>query len=344
MIRVLVAEASGVIRGRLREMFAADSEIAVIGEATDGPGAIAMTRLHRPDVVVVDIDIPGMGGFGVTKQIMIETPTPIVILSVAQSAREAEISMLALRAGALAVLSKPIDPDATTERDARQRFVGTVKAMSQVKLVRHWGRREPNGAIRSIADAPGVAAAKVVAIAASTGGPTAIQSILSQLPTQFPAPILVVQHIAGGFIGGFTAWLNTVCSLTVKVAQHGESLAPQTVYVAPDEHHLGLASERTLRLSNGPPIGGFRPSANFLFESAANVAGRDVLAIMLTGMGRDGVEGLQAVHDRGGRIIAQDESTSVVFGMPQAAIAAGYVDAVLPLAAIAPRILELVQR
>lgn len=343
MIRILIAEGSATVRRTLRDIFGAGSEAAVVGEAADGPSAIAMTSRLRPDVIVMDVDIPDMGGFNATKQIMTETPTPIVILSAEHSERQAEVSMQALRAGALTVLARPTDPASAGDGEARQRFIGTVVAMSQVKLVRHWPNREPGIRQRSPANIAGSGPAKIIAIAASTGGPTAIQSVLSQLPPEFPAPILVVQHIASGFVGGFVNWLNTGCSLRVKVAEDEEPLAPRTVYVAPDEHHLGVRPGGVIQLSAAPPIGGFRPSATFLFESVADVMGRGVLAIVLTGMGRDGIEGLQPVRTRGGRVLAQDEATSVVFGMPQAAIATGCVDTVLPLPAIAPRILDLIQ-
>jgi two-component system, chemotaxis family, protein-glutamate methylesterase/glutaminase len=342
MIRVLIADASPGARRLLLDAFSADPEIVVIGEAGDGSGVIALTRQLRPDVVVMDIDMPSMNGFGVTKQIMIEMPTPIVIVSAAPSERQVELSMLALRAGALTVLPKLAGPASGAEREERQRFVAAIKAMAQVKVVRHWPARESGERQRPMPETMPRTHRKIVAIAASTGGPAAIQSLLSQLPTDFPAPILVVQHIATGFIPGFTVWLNTVCSLRVKVAESGEMLAARTVYVAPDSRHLGLASNWTVQLSEAPPIGGFRPSATFLFQSVAQVAGRAVLAVILTGMGRDGVDGLSFVRSRGGFVIAQDEATSVVFGMPAAAIAANQVDAVLSLPAIAPRLQEMV--
>jgi two-component system chemotaxis response regulator CheB len=341
MIRVLVADASPAARRVLLDAFATDPEIVVIGEAADGGGVIALTRQLRPDVVVMDIDMPSMNGFGVTKQIMIEVPTPIVIVSGASSTRQVELAMLALRAGALTVLSKLAEPAFGIDREERQRFVAAIKAMAQVKVVRHWPAREVVERQRQMLDSVPQAHRKIVAIAASTGGPAAIQGLLSQLPTEFPAPILVVQHIATGFIAGFTAWLNTVCSLRVKVAENGEALVARTVYVAPDSRHLGLSSNWTVQLSNAPAIGGFRPSATFLFQSVAQVAGRAVVAVILTGMGRDGVDGLSLVRGRGGFVIAQDEASSVVFGMPAAAIAASQVDAVLSLPAIAPRLREM---
>jgi two-component system chemotaxis response regulator CheB len=341
LFRVRVAAAPPPTRRTLLVLFAGDRYTVFMGAAADGGSVIALTRQLHPHVVVMNIDMPSMNGFGVTKQIMIEMPTPIVIVSAAPSARQVELSMLALRAGALAVLPTLTAATLGEDREERNRFVATIKAMAQVKLVRHWPAREAGERRRpAIEAAPPLR--KIVAIAASTGGPAAIQAVLSQLPADFPAPILLVQHIATGFITGFTEWLNTGCSLRVKVAESGERLAGRTVYVAPDGRHMGLSPDWAIQLSGAPPIGGFRPSATFLFQSVAQAAGRAVVAVIMTGMGRDGVEGLALVRSRGGAVIAQDEASSVVFGMPAAAIAAKQVDSVLSISAIASRLQEIV--
>jgi two-component system chemotaxis response regulator CheB len=183
-----------------------------------------------------------------------------------------------------------------------------------------------------------------VVIAASTGGPGALHRILSQLPCDFSAPILVVQHNTPGFMPGLVSWLNGSSDLPVKVAQQGELLQPHTVYLAPDERHLGVSAQRTVALSDAPPIGGFRPSATYLFETAARAFGSSVIAVILTGMGEDGVEGLRAVKEADGRIIAQDEKSSVVWGMPGSAVGAGLAGLVLPLESIPARLVELVAR
>jgi two-component system chemotaxis response regulator CheB len=179
----------------------------------------------------------------------------------------------------------------------------------------------------------------VIAVAASTGGPAALQRLLADLPADFGVPLAVVQHITPGFVRGLADWLNGSCDLRVKVAEGGEPLAPHTVYLAPDGHHLGLAGPDTVALSAAPPVGGFRPSATHLFESVARACGPATTAVILTGMGDDGVAGLRAVRRAGGRVIAQDEKSCVVFGMPGAAVAAGLADLVLPLDGIAPQLL-----
>jgi two-component system chemotaxis response regulator CheB len=242
-------------------------------------------------------------------------------------------------------LRKPPGPESPAFEEAARKLVGTVKAMAQVKVVRHWRppektKEEPP---RSKVEATSpVASRSLVAIAASTGGPAALQRLLSSLPGDFPAPILVVQHNAPGFMTGLVHWLDGSCDLTMKAARQGEALLPHTVYLAPDDQHLGVSGHRSVVLSAAPALGGFRPSGTYLFESAARACGPSLVAVVLTGMGDDGVAGLRAVRQAGGHVIAQDEASSIVWGMPGAAVAAGLADSVLPLDAIAIRLTELV--
>jgi two-component system chemotaxis response regulator CheB len=217
--------------------------------------------------------------------------------------------------------------------------------MSQVKVVRHWrSMHTPSKATPSRkrpasgSSVPG----KVVAIATSTGGPAALYRLFSDLPGDFPAPILVVQHITRGFVAGLVDWLNKAAGVRVKLAERGEPLKPSTGYLAPDDFHLGVTAQGEVVLAADPPVGGFRPSGTYLFESAARAYGAAAVAVILTGMGEDGVEGLRAVRQAGGRILAQDEASSVIFGMPGAAVAAGLADQVLPLADIPSRLMEVV--
>ena len=340
MTRVLVAEDSVTARELLVEILRSEPGLEVAGEAKNGLEAVEMTRRLRPDVVTMDIRMPRMDGFEATRQIMVESPTPIVIVSGSLEVRDVEVSMHALRAGALTVLAKPPGPEAPDFEEQARRFVETVKAMSQVKVVRRWPERPRPEPPRPLPSARNGAAARVVALAASTGGPAALARILSELPGDFPLPVLAVQHIARGFVEGFAAWLNTFGALRAKVAEDGEALRSRTVYIAPDDRHLGLADRSTIALSSAAPVGGFRPSASFLFESVGRAFGSSAVAVILTGMGQDGVEGLQALRAAGGRVIAQDEETSVVFGMPGAAVDAGLVDLTLPLGAVALRLRE----
>src|SRR5688572_23819884 len=341
MIRVLVAEDSATTRELLVQILKSDPEIQVIGEAKNGEEAVQMTRRLHPDVVTMDIRMPLMDGFEATKQIMVEAPTPIVIVSASVDVREVEVSINALRVGALTVIAKPLGPGAPDFSEVSRHFLATVKAMSQVKVVRRWPDRQtrlPSPGPRSAERIR----ARVVVMAASTGGPAALCHILAELPATFPVPVLVVQHIAQGFLSGFASWLNTNLSLRVKIAEPGETPAAHTIYLPPDDRHLGIEAGK-LVVSAGPPVGGFRPSASFLFESAARAYGAGTLAVVLTGMGQDGVEGLRLVHQAGGQVIVQDEASSVVYGMPAAAVRAGLSDAILPLKDIAARVMRALQ-
>jgi two-component system chemotaxis response regulator CheB len=335
MIQVLVAEDSATIRQLLVAILQADPEIRVVGEARNGVEAVTMTKSLQPSVVTMDIQMPRMDGFDATRRIMVESPTPIVIVSKSNAIREVGVSMQALHAGALAALSTPLGPEAPDFEDQARRFVETIKAMSRVKIVRRWVATQPPP-ISSFTEV--VVTARVVALAASTGGPSALARILSELRGDFP-PVLIVQHIAPGFVEGFAAWLNAAVPLRVKVAQDGEPLVARTVYVAPDDGHMGVDGSRIM-LSRAPAIDGFRPSATFMFESVARAFGPFAVTGILTGMGRDGVAGLRMIRAAGGRILAQDEASCVVFGMPGAAISEGLVDATLPLGALAQRLRE----
>jgi two-component system chemotaxis response regulator CheB len=341
MLRVLVADDSATSRALLVGILRSDPGLQVVGEARDGAEAVALTQQLRPDVITMDLRMPRLDGFAATKEIMITAPTPIIIVTASGAAYDVETAMHTLRVGAVALLSKPPGPGSPAFEEEAGKVVATVKAMAQVKVVRHWrqaARPErtppPDGCHRG--------RVSLVALATSTGGPAALQRLLAELPGNFPAPLLVVQHITPGFTPGLAAWLNTGCALRVKVAEPGEALAPHTAYLAPDDRHLGVSGRATLSLSGDPPVGGFRPSATFLFASVARAFGNSAAAVILTGMGDDGVEGLRAVRQAGGRVIAQDEESSVVFGMPGAAIAAGLADRVLAPEAIAAHLLELV--
>lgn len=342
MIRAVVAEDSLTTRELLVEILRSDPELEVIGEAKNGVEAVEITKRLRPNVVTMDIRMPVMNGFEATKRIMIEAPTPIVIVSGSVDVREVETSMHALRAGALDVIQKPMGPGSADFEGISRRFVSTVKGMSRVKVVRHFPERPSAAPPAAALPARNGARCRIVAIASSTGGPEAVYRVLSCLPGDFPVPILVAQHVAAGFVQGLATWLSAGCAFRVKVAEDGEPLLARTVYLAPDDRHLEVSDRATIKTSIAAPIGGFRPSATALFESVARTFGSSAVVLILTGMGQDGVDGLRAVRSAGGRIIAQDEESSVVFGMPGAAIAAGLADAVLPLAAIASWLAEMV--
>jgi two-component system chemotaxis response regulator CheB len=318
-----------------------DPEIQIVGEAADGVEAVALTQRFRPDLVTMDIHMPRLDGLGATKEIMITAPTPIVIVTASTRAREVAKSMDLLALGALDVLVKPPGPAAPGFEVEARRLVDVVKAMAHVKVVRRW-RAVPSAPPRRARRRQGEPKVRVVAIAASTGGPAALHDLLENLPGDLPASVLIVQHISHGFTAGLAAWLSLGTALRVKVAEEGEPLAPGTVYFAPEDRHLDVTARGIVALSSAPPVGGFRPSGTFLFEAAARTFGAWAVAVILTGMGEDGVAGLHAVRQAGGRVIAQDHASSAVFGMPGAAVAAGLADEVLPPVEIAARLVELV--
>jgi two-component system, chemotaxis family, protein-glutamate methylesterase/glutaminase len=327
MIRVVLAEDSSTVQELLVQLLESAPDIRVIGRGRTGDEAVDLAVRLRPDLVLMDVHMPGMDGLGATKEIMVRAPVPIILVSSSASREEVPLSFDAIRAGALMVIPKPDNPGAPTFNGRRDHLLAMIRAMASVKVVRRWGPRQrtrrPPG--------PPLRRGTVVGIAASTGGPAALYRLLEGLPGDFPAPILVVQHLALGFAPGLAAWLNGGSPLAVGIAQAGEPLRPRTVYLAPDHRHLAVDAEGRVVLRDSPPVGGHRPSADCLFESLAAAFGPGTMAVVLTGMGRDGVEGLRAVRDAGGRVLAQDEASSVVFGMPRAAIEAGIATEVVPL-------------
>jgi len=342
VIRVVVAEDSLTVRELLVEILESDPDIRVVGQAKNGAEAVELATRLKPDLVTMDVHMPVMDGFEATKEIMVRAPAPIVLVSSSVSREDVELSFDAMRAGALMVVAKPDSPQSAVFDGRREQFLAMVKAMSQVKVVRRWAPRTqvvtPPVALRR---APG-ARLRLVAIAASTGGPAALQRILADLPGDFPAPILVVQHIATGFVAGLAGWLSGSCNLRVKVAESGEPLRERSVFLAPDDRHLGVTADARVIVADAPPVNGFRPSGTYLFESAARAYGDSVAAVILTGMGRDGVEGLKAVKAAGGQVLAQDEASSVVYGMPREAVEVGVVDAVVSIGEVGARLTNLV--
>jgi two-component system, chemotaxis family, protein-glutamate methylesterase/glutaminase len=334
-LRVLVADDSSVARRLLVHVLDGDPGLAVVGEAADGRQAVQETARLRPDVLVMDVLMPHMDGFEATRRVMEATPTPIVLVSAGYEPTDVTRSFEALHAGALTLLPKPRAPQAPGFADDCASLTVTVKLLADVKLVR---RRPPQPA-RPARPAPARPAGErrvaVVAIAASTGGPAALATLLGGLPERVPVPVLVVQHIASGFHQGLVDWLASVSPLPVRLAADGQPLLPGEVLVAPDDRHLGVTASGRVALSDDPPIGGHRPSATHLFRSVAEAHGPGAVGVILTGMGADGVAGLQALKALHGTVLAQDEATSVVFGMPGEAVAMGLADRVLPVTEIA---------
>ena len=332
MIDVLIVEDSLVTRQHLKHILESDGNIRVIAMAEDGKEAIRLVEEHRPDVVTMDINMPGMDGFDATRQIMETYPLPIVIVSASYNRKDVEKSFRAIEAGAVSLVEKPFGKGHPNHEIMAKNLIQTVKLMSEVKVIKRWPKkRYPlKGAkvLPSVSHESVNHKIKLVTIGVSTGGPPVLKSILTGLKKGFPTPILIVQHIAGGFLKGLVQWLNETTVHTIHIAAHGERILPGHVYFAPDEFQMGIDTGRRITLSNAPPENGIRPSVSYLFRSASNAFGRNMIGVILTGMGRDGADELKLMKDRGAITIAQDKDSSVIFGMPGEAIklkAASYV-------------------
>jgi two-component system, chemotaxis family, protein-glutamate methylesterase/glutaminase len=354
-IRVMVVEDSQVVRQFLEHIISSDPRLEVVASVGSAEDALLRLRSARPDVISMDIHLPGMNGFEATKKIMEEHPTPIVVVSGSMRREDQDFSIEALKAGALGVLMKPVGTSHEDYESLATRLCTQLAIMSQVRVIRQRfnGRRSRKKAERTAPiSASGLSPVppnfeppgpfSIVAIVASTGGPSALQVLLAALPKDFPLPILLVQHITAGFFGSFVSWLDDVCPLPVRAALHEQVLQPGCVHIAPPDHHL-CASGGRLMLSQKAPVCAQRPSGTVLFQSLADSYGPEALGILLTGMGVDGADGLRAIRQAGGYTLAEDSSTAVVYGMPAAAVQLGAVCESLPLDSIAGRMLRLVR-
>ena len=337
MIRVLVVDDSVVAREFLVHILTSDPDLEVIGTAHDGEAALEAAAQFKPDVITMDVNMPRMNGFEATRRIMETHPTPIVIVTASWEPVEVAASFRALEAGALAIIQRPRGIGHPDYETTAKELVQTVKLMSEVKVVRRWKRtpedqpaKAPAVPLAGMETKATPAAVQIVAIGVSTGGPQVLQAILSRLPKNFPMPVLIVQHMAAGFMPGFGEWLTQATGFPVHVAAHGQSLLPGHVYLAPDGFHMGVDGRGRIALSQDAPETGLRPSASHLFRSVANVYGPKAIGVLLTGMGRDGAQELKLMKEKGAITLAQDEESSVVHGMPGEAIRLQAATYVLP--------------
>ncbi|HUY03900.1 MAG TPA: chemotaxis-specific protein-glutamate methyltransferase CheB [Rhodocyclaceae bacterium] len=342
---MLVVEDSPVVREFLVHVLGADPAIQVVGTASDGEQALEAVVRLSPDVVTMDIHMPRLDGIEATRRIMENNPVPIVIVSGSNDPGEVATTFRAMAVGALAVLRRPAGLGHPEHEATVRELVQTVKLMAEVKVVRRWPRaRRPALPVPPLAVGPTPARLRAVAIGASTGGPPVLQAMLATLPGDFPAPILIVQHMAAGFIQGFVDWLAQSSKLPVHLASHGETLLPGHVYVAADDFQMRVARGDRIVLAADPPDYGLRPSVAALFRSLAAVYGGEVAACLLTGMGRDGAAELKLLRDQGAITFAQDQESSVVHGMPGEAIRLDAASFVLPPEKIAAALASLARR
>jgi two-component system chemotaxis response regulator CheB len=372
-VRVLVVDDSPLMRRFITNMLQQDPTIQVVGEAADGREAIMRVGELRPDVVTMDVRMPVMDGLLTTEHLMAYCPTPILVLT-AQARQDVDLTFRMLGAGALEVMEKPEGGDPRTLERVTGEIIRRVKMLARVRVVTHLRglrRRSPEQergrqgdketrrqgdkeigpadlqsapertSVQRTARPPTVERFPVIVIGASTGGPRVVYQILSGLPAGLAAAVVVVQHIAEGFSAGMAEWLADATPLPVRIAAEGDTLRPREALLAPDQRDLIFMPNGTVHMI-AQPLLLQRPSIDVAMQAAAEVYGRRTIGVLLTGMGRDGARGLQAIRRRGGFTIAQDEASCVIPGMPRAAIQLGAAAEVLPPARIAERLGELV--
>lgn len=338
-VRVLVVDDSSSCRALLVGLLSAAPRLVVVGTAADGEEAVREAARLKPDVITMDIHLPGLDGFAATRRIMETCPTRIVMVTSSSIPNEVAQSFTALESGALTVLAKPPGPGHELFETTRDELVRTVTLMAEVPVVRRW----PAGGARLAPRlAPLRGEVRLVAIGASTGGPIVLQTLLSRLRPGFGVPIVIVQHISLGFCEGLVQWLATSTGYPVRMAVHDVALQPGVAYVAPDGMHTEVDATGHIVLGDGPKDHGFRPSVASLFRSVAQAYGSRAIGVLLTGMGQDGAHELKAMRDAGAVTLVQDADSAVINGMPGEAVRLGAAVHVLPPETIAATLNRLV--
>ncbi|MDY6937597.1 MAG: chemotaxis-specific protein-glutamate methyltransferase CheB [Cyanobacteriota bacterium] len=367
-IRVLLVEDSPVFLIVLKRMLDASSDLEVVGTARTGTEALALIPKVRPQVICTDLHMPQMNGVEFTQEVMARYPRPILVLSASVQVKDTQNVFQVLAAGAVDVLPKPISGVDADIEALKQELIAKIKVLAGVTVFTlHRHRRRVSPTIQPTSPVARVTSVnregclepktpprppiranpggrtecyKIVGIGASTGGPQALQQILAQLPIDFPLPVVCVQHISKGFLAGLVKWLGSECRLPVQIARSAETPKPGTIYFPPENAHLEFDRVGRFAYSSAPPLLGHRPSISVTLKSIAKCYARRSIGILLTGMGRDGASGMLDIARAGGLTIAQDEASSVVFGMPKEAIALGAAAHVLPISSIAPLLKE----
>ncbi|MBP9003062.1 MAG: chemotaxis response regulator protein-glutamate methylesterase [Candidatus Hydrogenedentes bacterium] len=343
-VRVLIVDDSALVRKILSEELARDPDIEVVGTATDPYVARDKIVQLKPDVVTLDIEMPRMDGLTFLRKLMKHYPLPVIVVS-SLTKKGGDLALEALEAGAVDVMCKP--GAAYTVGDMSVELIDKIKAAARVKVTRRAVSSTPSSAqaapIRTMAMTR--TTHKVIAIGASTGGTEALTALLRVLPADAPG-IVIVQHMPEHFTRSFADRLNQLCAIEVKEAANDDTVMPGRALIAPGNYHMLLrrsGARYYVEVKSGPLVSRHRPSVDVLFKSTAQTAGRNAVGVILTGMGRDGAEGMKLMHDTGAKTIAQDEASCVVFGMPKEAIALGGVDFVLPLDQIPQKMLRLAE-
>ena len=342
--RVLIVDDSAFMRRVLEEIIRTDPKLEVVGQAKDGREAVSMAQSLQPDVLTMDINMPRMDGLEATQHIMTQNPRPILIVS-SESRQGAASTLRALELGAIDFVTKPSSGIDLDMKNVRDELLGKLKMAAKVRVVRTAALHDPLAGLEPKSQAPSTKEAgnsevriPLVVIAASTGGPATLMRLAPRFPKDFSAAVILVQHMPATFTSQLSLQLTEVSAIRVKEAEANEALQTGTFYVCPGSHHLRISLNGRIKLDDGPRISGYRPCADVAFESAAAYGGANVVGVVLTGMGNDGTRGSQALKAARGYVIAQDEATSVIFGMPAEAIRTGCVDRVVGIDEIYPAI------
>ena len=338
-VRVLIVDDSAFMRHAIAKYLEADRDITVVGSAYDGLDALAKIPALKPNVVTLDVEMPRMDGLTALKRIMAECPTPVIMVS-SLTQRGARATIQALMRGAVDFIPKPTA--GTDMRTIIEELTLKVKTAAGVRPVAPPApEKAPSAPATKLAPRPFHKGHPLIVIGASTGGPRALQEVLSKLPADLPAAVVMVQHMPPGFTQSLAHRLDEHSPLLVQEAADGDRLARGLVLLAPGDFHLRL-NLRRVALDHGPPRHYVRPAADVLMESAAENHGAAVIGVVLTGMGSDGTDGAGDIKAAGGKVIAEHESTSVVYGMPRSVVEAGLADWVVPLPDVAAKLVNLV--
>ena len=326
MIDVLIVDDSPVARQLLEHILSSDPELRVVGTAADGEEALKFVAWRKPQVITMDIEMPNMDWFEASRRIMATKPVPIVVITASYNPAMVNKAFAAVQAGALAILEKPYGVNHPDYSRLAAEIIRTVKLMSEIKLVRRSRMASPP----PVVDRAPPRVVEIVAIGASTGGPQALEAILSGLPKNYGIPLVIVQHIALGFVQGFVDWLNLTSGPRVAMARAGEQILAGRAYVAPSGFQMGVELNRTISLKKDLEKSVFCPSVAHLFQSVIATFGKQAVGVLLTGMGDDGAKALKLMRTRGAITVAQDEASSVVYGMPAEAVKLDAAEYVLP--------------
>ncbi len=339
MIKVIIVDDLKTVRELIKAVIEKDPEIKVVGMASGGKGAIDIIPQLKPDIVLMDLRMPDMDGFQTVRHLMGICPTRVLIVTASYTPKS-DLVFKALEAGAVDLINKPPVFKIASDPNIGTILIEKIKTLSKAKIT-----PGPEGAVKRLQTfkfglGQTGAIDKVVAIAVSTGGPKALSEVIPLLPENLPAGVVVVQHMAKGFIQGLADWLQSMSKIKIRVAKEGDIITKGEALFAPDTCHMIIDKDGKIQFEDSPPVGGVKPAADIVLPSIAKYYGQRTIGVIMTGMGDDGARGMECIKREGGKTIAQNEETCAVFGMPKVAIERGVIDEVIPLDKIAETIIK----